>query len=742
MTLFLFCLLFLLLCLDYFQSETSMNSNLIFIRRNYLRKMKNKFPLLAFTFTFFFISSISYSQDHRIDSLRTVLKNSKEDTNKVNVLNALAVSLQKKIPEQSLDYAQQSLKLAEDLDYKRGMSNAFHTLGSIKYYTGDYDKALEYLFKDIVVSRKMGDSIGIGTSYNTIGNIHAQRGEYDQAQEYYFKSLTIKEAFGDKKGMASCYGNIGNINYFKSNYPKAIEFYTKDLKLFEELGDKKGMADSYNNIGLIYANQNELNKALEFYFKDLDLTKEMGDKAAIADSYGNIGLIHAQKGDFAEALDYYYQSLELRKEIDDKVGIADSYESIGNLYLKQNRLKEAKDHLLLSLQIATEINLKPGMTSAYLALSLCDSAAGNFKSAFAYHKLYSQYKDSIFNENSSQEVEELQAKYDSEKKQKEIELLNKDKEKQVVLSAEETRRHQTTLILFICGSGIVLIFGLVLFRGNRQKQKANIALEEKNKIIEEKNKDIFDSINYARRIQNAILVPKEEISKSLKEFFILFKPKDIVSGDFYYYAETNNKIVIAAVDCTGHGIPGAFMSMIGNDALNEIVVAKKISTPSEILEKVHDSIRFALKQDTLKTDSGGDGMDIALCTLNPADNTLEYAGAMRHLYVVRKKDGILEEIAGDKKSLGGEMSHTTKKFTNHSVQLYPGDSFYIFSDGFADQFGGPHGKKFMMARLKTLLVSLRDKPMKEQETELNLAIENWKAKEEQIDDILVIGVKI
>ncbi len=703
--------------------------------------MKNNFRFYFLVIVILLLNSIVYSQNSAIDSLKAILKISKEDTNKVNTLNSLALSLQKKTPDEAINYAQQSLKLAEELGYNRGMSNGFHTMGSIKYYAGDYDKALEFLFKDIAISEKMGDKKGIATSYNTIGNIHAQRGEYDQALEFYLKSLTIREAFGDKKGMASSLGNIGNINLFKGDYAKALEYYKKDLAIFEELGDKRGMADSYNNIGLIYADQKDYSKALEYYFKDLALTQEMGDKEEIADSYGNIGQIHAKKGDVQKAFEYYQKSLTLRKEVGDKVGMADSYNNIGDLYMTQNRLKEAKEQLLHALEIAKEINLKPGMTSAYLSLSICDSASGDFKSAYEFHKLYSQFKDSIFNEDSNQQIEELQTKYDSEKKRKEIELLNKEKEKQAVVSAAETRRHQTILIFVMCGLAGAIVFAVFIFRGYRQKQKANLVLAGKNKIIEEKNKDITDSINYARRIQNAILVPKEEISKTLKEFFILYKPKDIVSGDFYYYAEANSKIIIAAVDCTGHGIPGAFMSLIGNDALNEIVIEKRTIVPSEILGKLHDSIRFALKQETLKSDSV-DGMDIALCALDLQDNSLQFAGALRNLYVMRKNEGVLEEITGDKKSLGGEMSNEKKIFTNRTTQLNTGDSFYIFSDGFADQFGGPHGKKFMMMRFKELLVGIRNMSMAEQEKELNLAIENWKQNTEQVDDILVIGIRI
>ncbi|MBI4931088.1 MAG: tetratricopeptide repeat protein [Bacteroidetes bacterium] len=664
------------------------------------------------------------------------------DTSRVNTLNSLAWLLQHSEPGKGIDYAEQALKLATQLNFKSGIANAFHALGSIKANVGDYDKALDYFAKDLSISTELGDKQGMGTSLNSIGNIHAQRGDYDKALDFYFRSVAIKEELGDKKGLASAYGNVGNIHFLKGDNDKALEFYLKDLKLFQELGSKKGMADSYNNMGLVYAQKRDFSKALEYYFKDLEITKELGDKQGEADSYGNIGIISVEQGDFNKALVYYLKSFDIRKELGDKQGMSDSYNSIGSLYLKQNRLKDAKEYQLKSLGLAKEINAKPAMMSAYIALSVCDSAMENFKEAYQYHKLYSQIKDSVFNEESNLQMTEMQTRYETEKKQKEIELLNKEKENQEALTASESKRQKIILLFVFCGLVVSLVFAFILFRGYKQKQKINIALEEKNKIIEEKNKDITASINYARRIQTAMLVDREEIATQLNDFFILYKPKDIVSGDFYYYAEAKNKIIIGAVDCTGHGVPGAFMSMIGNDALNEIIKGKEISTPSEILRKLHDSVRTALKQDSSSKTDTKDGMDLALCALDLQTNTLEFAGAFRNLFITRSATKTMEEIKADKQSIGGEKSDEQKTFTNHTIQLNKGDAFYIFTDGYTDQFGGDHGKKFMVKRMMDLILSVQDKNMREQEMIFDCTLEEWKNKREQVDDILLIGVRV
>jgi serine phosphatase RsbU (regulator of sigma subunit) len=295
-----------------------------------------------------------------------------------------------------------------------------------------------------------------------------------------------------------------------------------------------------------------------------------------------------------------------------------------------------------------------------------------------------------------------------------------------------------------CALAFLLVIGI------RQKQRANKNLGQKNreiaeasKIIEinrdqiaEKNKNITDSINYAQRIQQAILPLKEDIDKSLNEYFILYKPKDIVSGDFYFYALQNNKVVIAVVDCTGHGVPGAFMSMIGNNLLNQIIIEKGITRPSEILNQLNRGVKRALKQESENSETT-DGMDIALCSIDIKNRTMEYAGAMRPLF---HTSGEFNKISGDKASIGG-ATNENYQFTNHELNLKQGDSIYIFTDGYVDQFGGENGKKFMTKNLKNLLAFIHQKNMNEQYQILNNTLIDWSKEKEQVDDILVVGIK-
>ena len=281
--------------------------------------------------------------------------------------------------------------------------------------------------------------------------------------------------------------------------------------------------------------------------------------------------------------------------------------------------------------------------------------------------------------------------------------------------------------------------------------ESNKELEIKNEIIEEKNKDIRDSINYAQGIQQAILPDRDELQKVLPESFVLFQPKDIVSGDFYWFEIKKDSILIAAADCTGHGVPGALMSMIGNTFLHEIVNEKNISKASEILEILRERIIKTMKKRSDGAESK-DGMDIALISLKlkienlKLENAeqkipkLEYAGAFNPLWIIRDKK--LIEIKADKFPVGAHISRSLENFTNNEIELQKGDAIYIFTDGYADQFGGPAGKKFKYKQLLELLLSIQDKGMEEQKNILNITIEKWKGALEQVDDICVIGVRV
>lgn len=304
----------------------------------------------------------------------------------------------------------------------------------------------------------------------------------------------------------------------------------------------------------------------------------------------------------------------------------------------------------------------------------------------------------------------------------------------------EARQNMIKNLLISLGIFVVIV--IVLLRYVRvilnSEEEAKKQIESANLVITQKNKDILDSINYARRIQSAILAPREEVFATFKDAFILYKPKDIVSGDFYFYTKTGNRDIIAAADCTGHGVPGALMSMIGNDLLHHITRDLKVEQPGAILDHLHAGVINILKQDGKYADTR-DGMDIALLSFEPGHLVVEYAGAYRGLYIIR--NGEIVEQKANKFPIGNTQQERGS-FTNHTIQLQKGDMCYIFTDGYADQFGGDNGKKFMMKRFQTLLLDIYTLPVATQEQRLDEEIEKWKGEMEQVDDILVIGIRV
>ncbi|MFL5762430.1 MAG: two-component regulator propeller domain-containing protein [Bacteroidia bacterium] len=283
--------------------------------------------------------------------------------------------------------------------------------------------------------------------------------------------------------------------------------------------------------------------------------------------------------------------------------------------------------------------------------------------------------------------------------------------------------------------------GFVRYRTSAIKREKKILeekVEERTQELAQKNKDITSSIQYAKRIQLAILPPLEQIYKYFPTSFVLYKPKDIVSGDFYWFGVKDGKRIIAAVDCTGHGVPGAFMSMIGHNLLNQIIGENGITEPDEILNALHRGVQSALRQGTNIVDTS-DGMDVAICCIDESNAELTYAGAYRPLFIVR--NGVLDKIEADKNPIGGSQLDADRKFTAHKVVIGKGDTIYMASDGYADQFGGDKGKKFMIKRFHELILSMQQEPMEEQCRILDRTFEEWRGVYQQVDDILVIGIR-
>jgi tetratricopeptide (TPR) repeat protein len=675
-----------------------------------------------------------------------------------------------------------SLKIYEELGDKKGFARSLNNIGTIYHSQDNYPEALKNYQASLKISEELGDKKGIANSLNNIGIIYKNQGNYSEALKNYLASLKIDEELGDKNGIAHVLNNIGNIYHRQGNYPEALKNYLTSIKVMEETGDKKSVAFSLNNIGNTYSDQGNYPEALKNYLACLKISEETGDKKVIATSLYNIGIIYKNQGNYPEALKNYLASLKISEQLGDKKGIAYYLNNIGNVYTRTGKAEQGKKYILQSLELSSEIGTLEIMMNNYLFLSQADSALGKHQSALENYKQYIIYSDSMLNEENTKSTIQQQMQYEFDKKEA---LTQAEQDKKDALALEELEQQKMQRNGFIGGFALMLLLAGVSYRSFRNKQKANLLLAHKNSVIEEKQKEILDSINYAKRIQAAILPPERIVKKYLPDSFILYKSKDIVAGDFYWmhlYLDPSPQgegkavlntggiaeqsplslrrgaggevIFFAAADCTGHGVPGAMVSVVCNNALNRSVREYGITDPGEILDKTREIViqEFEKSDEDVK-----DGMDIALCALQvqePAPNSrgskfkVQYAGANNPLWVIRKQNNFepetlnfeLNEVKADKQPIGKYTG--PKPFTTHSIELQKGDTIYIFTDGFADQFGGEQGKKFKSANLKKLLLSIQQEPMEKQKEIISEAFEQWKGKLEQVDDVCIIGVRI
>ena len=708
-----------------------------------------------------------------LDSLWSVWNDSTQsDTNRLKVINEIS---RKGYMQSNIDSAfycsQIQYDFAESVGNNSHMAKALATQGVLNYNRGNYKEALECFHRSLENFKENNDKIGISSCYNNIGLVYWQNGNYSESLKYYQKSFKINKENEDKSGMAICYNNIGLIYDEQGDYKKSIRYFQKSLEISKATSDKARMATSYTNIGMIFSENKNYNEALDFYNKSLELKKEIGDNYGISACYNNIGLVYWSDGNYKEALQYFQKSLNIRKELGDKYGLASCYTNIGNILGDKGNYIKSLEYYQLSVDIFQEIGNKKGLATTYINMMVGFENQGNYytaidegnkalsiakeignvqlikdasenlwklhkklekyQQALEIHELYIEMRDSVNSIENREATIKLEYKHQYEKEQA---MADAKHQEQMALSAEREKRQE--LIAYSAGGGLimVLLFAFFIFNRLQVTRRHKTIIEQQKELAEEQKKDITDSIQYAENIQRALLPTTRNLKEALPDGFVLFQPKDIVSGDFYWMQHHNDRVYLAACDCTGHGVPGAFMSMIGSSLLDEAVVEKGITQPNEIFFEVRKGFINALKQ-TGETQK--DGMDAVLIVWDK-QSTLQVAAAYSPVLII--KAGEMKELKPDRQPVGFHTGEQ-KPFTHHEHKLNKGDTVYLFSDGYPDQFGGPKDKKFMMKNFKKLLLSIQDKTMNEQKAILEETMAEWKGDSEQVDDILVMGVR-
>ena len=703
-----------------------------------------KLPVNLFLFLILLNLSANFcsGQNKQLDSLENLLKTAKQDTNRVKLLIKVANRYKSIDPEKTVNYSKQALQLSQNIHYRTGIFKSFETLIHGMLYSNQYKEALPYLKNWEKACDSIGDLIEKAQCLNMKGQIYAQLGDYSKSVENFFAAIKLDEAADDKDALASDYGNIALVYEDMKNYPTALEYIAKAMKMDSIMDNKKGYANAIGNLSNIYDEMGDHKKALIYALRFLLLEQELGNEARVAAALSNIGSIYDAMNEHDKAIEYYIKSLPLAEKVgNDDIIIANQL-NIGNWYIDRSQFAQAIEMLKRATGLAIETGSKPHISECYRLLALAYNGQKDFARAYEYLDKFDQLRDTLLNEENTRQINQMSAMYEKDKQQIKIDALEKEKTLSVQI-IEKQNNFRNVLILVVV---LIVLFAIVLFIGFNNKRKANrllelsnIEIQKQKEIITETNKSMTDSINYAKRIQESVLPAKEVKYDLFPDAFVLYQPRDIVSGDFYWFAEKNNKRIIAAVDCTGHGVPGAFMSMVGIGQLNNIVMQNNITKPSEILDQLQINIHSDLKQNNKDTGTR-DGMDIAICSFDYKSKKIEYAGANRPLLIINKMKNDLITIDPDHFSVGGS-DDIAKTFTNHVFDLSLGDCFYIFSDGFPDQFGGPKGKKFRIKNLKELLLSISQKKMSEQEDILSKTFEEWKGNLEQVDDILVIGIR-
>jgi len=852
---------------------------------------------------------------HIIDSLTTVASGQKEDSNKVNTLTILSDKLYRSgDKDKAMQCGLDALGLAHKVHYKRGEANAFRCIATVYYSKLKYPEALQNYQLGLKIEEQLRDTFNTALFYTRIGLVYFRQANLPEALQADLTSLKLREAVKDSAGMSTTYINLGNVYSEQNNYTEALKNEKMALGISVRFKQENNTAAALNNLGGIEVKMKQYDSALAYFKKAMDLEEKIGDEEGVSIVYDNMGEIYMDQGKYKDALDYTARSLALKRKIGYFRGVEAVYIHFADIYNLQKQFAKAKLYADTGLKMSNESGSKDYIQSGYANLARADSGLGDYKAALANYQLSVSWHDSLINDANTKKTMQAEMNYEFDKKQQ---LLKAEQDKKDAIAQDASKR-QRLIIFFALAIALVIAFiAIYIFRSLRitRSQKSvieeqKILVEHQKAIVDEKNKDITDSIKYASRIQTALLTTHEYINKYLKEYFILLKPRDIVSGDFYwaykaqaplnppkggnpeefgyetadpilygrlkefvsenrskpteaenafwqlvrgkkldgykfrrqhiighYIADfvclsnkliieidglihqlpgniesdlerteylnqqgftvlrfTNDEVIgngekiierivkefqqsqqippsgaggafyIACCDCTGHGVPGAFMSVLNISMLNESVLERNINRPDFILNDVRTSIIKALNPDG--SDSGKDGMDCSLCMIDLKNNILQASCANNPVWIIRAaplppKGGIkgeyptsssfppLEgsreaefiEIQPDKMPVGIQHGEQ-KSFKLHTISLKKGDSIYMFTDGYADQFGGARGKKFKYKALQELLVANVQKTMSEQQAILDKTFETWKGELEQVDDVLIIGVKV
>jgi serine phosphatase RsbU (regulator of sigma subunit) len=668
-----------------------------------------------------------------------------------------------------------------------------HKMGVSDYGNNQYESAIDLFKEALYLAHLTKDSLGMAILNNNIGSAYQMMNEFGKAHTYYAEAKNIYHDLKNYSGEGRMILHIANACKDVLNYAAEQTNLLELITLESKLNNKDELASTYNNLAVSYINTENSEKAFETIDKAIDIDKDNNNKKGLAIDYNNKGNIYFSVGNYSSSMSNYQLSLKIKKEINDERGEALTIHNIGNVYLKQNKPDSAMFYFEKSLELAENIHYHEVIYSNYKSMANVKSIVENCTETMDYYKIYTAMKYAVEENQVLKQLSEVREKYidqlsgDAKKMMHAIEELETDNNKKLVslnhLQEEIRKKELVTQLeleklkqdaellqtnnklletkveiaqlsdsrktLLLVGSGILglllVLFLLITLRNAKQLKISRDEIQHQKHEIEEKNNDIIQSITYAKRLQEAILPPLHFFNSSFTDSFVLYEPKDIVAGDFYWLHTShhnNGKTWFAAADCTGHGVPGAMVSVVCSNALNRSVKEFGLTDTGKILDKVRELVIETFEKSSNEVK---DGMDIALLSLEKqvSSNVLNYSGANNPLWIIKRNEHNTDELIEIKPTKQPIGKYTdSKNFDSHLIHVQEGDAIYVFTDGFADQFGGPKGKKYMYKKMKDFLLSIHHLPMKTQKEKLLHEFSVWKNTLEQVDDVCIIGVRV
>jgi serine phosphatase RsbU (regulator of sigma subunit) len=660
----------------------------------------------------------------------------------VSVVDSLAFVYRKEDPALSVKLLLSAILISHEHQLDTVEIQERMNLNRQYRFAGNNDSAMMQIDTALTIARSEKLYEWEGEILAVKGVLQTRMGLYEDASATFVEGMELAKSINDSATVAQLNKNWAALFFYTTDFQSAVDRTKDALKIYTRLNDSGSVASCVDNIGLYYSNMELWDSAYAYQIKARDIFESLGDSSNLMICYNNLGSTLIKLKNFALAKSYLDKSLQMAEQRQLQYQLMTTLSTISELYHATGDRKAEEEISLRFYKIALQQDNSFYALQASESLAACFYDDGNFEKSAYYFKITDSLRQIVFDSEKTDAANDAEKKYQAKERKQEIALLEAEN------SARAAQNERDGLIkIIIAGALIVLlIFSAFLVRNfyrkkrdNRLLHEQNEAIEEQKAIIEVKNEEITDSISYALRIQNAVLPTAEKLNALFPDNFIYYRPRDIISGDFYWAAEGRGGMrFLAVADCTGHGVPGAMMSMLGSSILNRLIVRKSMTTPGKILDALHEELLTTLNA-TKDTRQVSDGMDIAVLMFDPLQKTVTIASADRPVLVVN--ESTMSIIAPDKISIGSSLPKNAP-YTDNVISVGEGLSIFLFSDGITDQFGGPDRKKFMSKRLKELVASTIALPLQDRKELFFRTFDVWKAAMEQTDDMTLINVII